>query len=129
MVLTASQFESLNADTVGLRSAGSTASTASRLSRCTFNMRPTLSNALMAPSRSMRMSSSLRRLHSSSHDTRFAISWVLDSNTVSIIRNLFARREDPVSVTSTMASASSGGLTSVAPQLNSTLARTPFFSR
>ena len=36
------------------------------------------------------------------------------------MRSLLARRDDPVSVTSTMASASSGGLTSVAPQLNST---------
>ena len=34
--------------------------------------------------------------------------------------------ELPVSVTSTMASASVGGLTSVAPQLNSTLTLTPF---
>ena len=32
---------------------------------------------------------------------------------------------EPVSVTSTIASASRGGLTSVAPQLNSTLALTP----
>src|SRR5262249_36317382 len=35
------------------------------------------------------------------------------------------RSDDPVSVTSTMASASLGGFTSVAPQLNSTLACTP----
>ena len=41
------------------------------------------------------------------------------------MRRLFARSELPVSVTSTMASASCGGLTSVAPQLNSTLAVTP----
>ena len=41
------------------------------------------------------------------------------------IRKLFARSELPVSVTSTMASASRGGLTSVAPQLNSTWAETP----
>ncbi len=44
------------------------------------------------------------------------------------MRSLLARSELPVSVTSTMASANSGGLTSVAPQLNSTLrfdARSP----
>ena len=40
--------------------------------------------------------------------------------TVSRIRRRLARRELPVSVTSTMASASTGGLTSVAPQLKST---------
>ena len=38
---------------------------------------------------------------------------------------LFARSDEPVSVTSTIASASTGGFTSVAPQLNSTLADTP----
>src|ERR1043166_3634842 len=42
------------------------------------------------------------------------------------MRRLLARSEPPVSVTSTMASASRGGLTSVAPQLNSTLADTPW---
>src|SRR5262245_41942585 len=41
------------------------------------------------------------------------------------IRRLFARSDEPVSVTSTIASASRGGFTSVAPQLNSTLADTP----
>ena len=41
------------------------------------------------------------------------------------MRRLFAFSELPVSVTSTMASASRGGLTSVAPQLNSTCAVTP----
>ena len=42
------------------------------------------------------------------------------------MRRLFARRLEPVSVTSTMASASLGGFTSVAPQLNSTCAVTPW---
>ena len=41
------------------------------------------------------------------------------------IRRLLAFRLLPVSVTSTMASASVGGFTSVAPQLNSTFAVTP----
>ena len=42
-----------------------------------------------------------------------------------MMRRLLARRDEPVSVTSTMASARRGGLTSVAPQLNSTWASTP----
>ena len=58
-----------------------------------------------------------------------AISCVFDSSTVSIMRSLLARSEEPVSVTSTMASASSGGFTSVAPQLNSTRAFTPLRAR
>src|SRR3712207_1437298 len=50
---------------------------------------------------------------------------VLVSSGSPTIRRLLARRLEPVSVTSTIASASRGGLTSVAPQLNSTLALTP----
>jgi len=42
---------------------------------------------------------------------------------------LLARSELPVSVTSTIASTNLGGLTSVAPQLNSTLAVTPCRAR
>ena len=42
-----------------------------------------------------------------------------------MMRRLFALRDEPVSVTSTMASASLGGFTSVAPQENSTCAVTP----
>ena len=72
------------------------------------------------------MSSSLRRFHSSSQACLLAINWVLDSSTVSMILRLLARSDEPVSVTSTMASASTGGFTSVAPQLNSTLAETPW---
>ncbi len=58
-----------------------------------------------------------------------AINWVFDSISVSTIRSLLARSDEPVSVTSTMASASTGGFTSVAPQLNSTFAVTPFAAR
>ena len=46
-----------------------------------------------------------------------------------MIVSLLARSDEPVSVTSTMASASTGGFTSVAPQLNSTFAVTPLRSR
>ena len=48
------------------------------------------------------------------------MSCVFDSMIVSMIRRRFARSVDPVSVASTMASASTGGFTSVAPQENST---------
>ena len=42
-----------------------------------------------------------------------------------MMRSRLARSVDPVSVASTIASASTGGLTSVAPQENSTLTLTP----
>ena len=58
-----------------------------------------------------------------------AITRVVDSRRVSTIRNLLARRELPVSVSSTIASARVGGLTSVAPQENSTVAVIFFFLR
>ncbi len=126
MVFTASHSSSLRCEMVGRLSAGSTASTAARLSWCTLSISPTLPSALMAPSSSIFMSSSLRRFHSSCQDCLLAINWVFDSSTVSMILSLLARSDEPVSVTSTMASASTGGFTSVAPQLNSTLAVTPW---
>ena len=52
------------------------------------------------------------------------MSWVADSMTVSMMRSRLARSELPVSVISTMASASMGGLISVAPQENSTFTGT-----
>ena len=79
----------------------------------------------MAPCSSIEMSSILRRLSGSSQASTLAMSCVVLSSTVSTMRSLLARRELPVSVTSTIASASSGSLASVAPQLNSTLAVTP----
>ena len=48
------------------------------------------------------------------------MSCVFDSITVSRMRRRLARSVDPVSVASTMASASTGGFTSVAPHENST---------
>ena len=51
------------------------------------------------------------------------------SMSVSTMRSLFARSEEPVSVTSTIASTRSGTFTSVAPQENSTSAVTPCFAR
>src|SRR5206468_6458887 len=54
---------------------------------------------------------------------------VADSSTVSTMRRRLARRDEPVSVTSTMASASCGTFTSVAPQENSTWAFTPCLAK
>ena len=54
---------------------------------------------------------------------------VRDSSTVSTMRSRLARSDEPVSVTSTMASASCGTFTSVAPQENSTRAFTPWRAR
>src|SRR5579872_1063981 len=129
MVFTASQSSSLRCEIVGRFNAGSTASTRSRQSRWTLSIKPTLPRALIAPSRSMHMSSSLRRFHASFQDSTLTMSCVFDSITVSMILRLLARSDEPVSVTSTMASASTGGFTSVAPQLNSTFAVTPCAAR
>ena len=73
--------------------------------------------------------SSLVRLQGSASAVWLAINWVFDSMTVSTMRSRFARSDDPVSVTSTMASASIGGFTSVAPHENSTLTRTRWRSK
>ena len=71
------------------------------------------------------MSSIFCFFQGSAYAWRLAMNRVVLWSTSSTIRRLFARSELPVSVTSTIASASLGGLTSVAPQLNSTLALTP----
>ena len=56
-----------------------------------------------------------------------AKSCVLLSISVSMMRRRLARSDEPVSVTSTIASASIGGFTSVAPQENSTFTLTSCF--
>ena len=83
----------------------------------------------MAP-RSMRARFSiLRRFQPSCHADSLAIRRGVLVTIVSTIRRLLARSELPVSVISTIASASRGGLTSVAPQENSTCACTPCLAR
>ena len=99
--------------------------TASSLSFGTFIFSPTISAALMAPCMSMAMRSSFFCFQSTAQALCETIICVFDSVTVSTMRRLLARSELPVSVMSTMASTKSGGLTSVAPQLNSTSAFTP----
>ena len=71
------------------------------------------------------MFSSLVRFHGSESATGLPMSCVFDSRTVSMMRKRFARSDEPVSVTSTIASASLGALTSVAPHENSTFTWIP----
>ena len=88
-------------------------------------MIPTRPCASIAAFSSSAMLSSLVAFHASAIAVGLAMSWVFDSSTVSMIRRRLARSDEPVSVTSTIASASIGGLTSVAPQENSTFTFTP----
>src|SRR5580704_14995556 len=106
MVLMATQSGSLSAEMVGFLRAGKTPRTAARSSRCTLRSNPTLLAAAIAPcSMSMRFSA-FSRFHGSAAAARFMMNTVADSSTVSTMRRRLARREEPVSVTSTMASAS-----------------------
>ncbi len=84
-------------------------------------MRPTRPCASIAAFSSREMFSIFVRFQESAIAAPLAMSWVLLSMTVSRMRSRLARSVDPVSVASTMASASTGGFTSVAPQENSTL--------
>src|SRR5262249_40544485 len=73
MVFSAIQFSSLKWEMVGFLRAGSTASTFCRLVCSTLSSSPTLPSALIAPSSSMRISSSFLRFQASCHELRFAI--------------------------------------------------------
>src|SRR5208337_4360517 len=129
IVFTATQSASLNEEIVGFFNAGSAAKTACRFSRRTFSISPTRVVAAIAPCSISTMFSAFSRFAGSSADLRFIIKTVADSSTVSSTRSRFARKDDPVSVTSTMASASSGTFTSVSPHENSTRAFTPCLAR
>jgi hypothetical protein len=85
--------------------------------------------AAMAPFSSISMRSILARFQASFAAARLAMKRGVLSSTTCITRSWLARSEEPVSETSTMASARIGGLTSVAPQENSTLAFTPCSAR
>src|SRR6266446_170759 len=129
MVLMATHSGSLKDEIVGFFRAGSTPSTAGRSSRWTLRRRPTLLAAAMAPCSIRIRFSAFSLFQASAAAARFMMNTVADSRTVSTMRKRFARSDAPVSVTSTMASASCGTLTSVAPQENSTRAFTPCFAR
>ena len=80
----------------------------------------------MAPRNMRVMFSIFLRFQGSCQDAWLAIRRGVLVRMVSTMRRLLARSELPVSVTSTIASASCGGLTSVAPHENSTCACTPW---
>ena len=92
----------------------------------TFIIRPTLPSAAIAPRSMSTISSIFCFFQGSAYERSLVIKRVVLCSKSATMRKLLARSELPVSVTSTMASASRGGLTSVAPQLNSTCASTPF---
>ena len=88
----------------------------------TFSISPTRPCASIAALQQQRDVLELRALpRDRPAPSWLAMSCVFDSITVSMMRSRLARSVDPVSVASTIASASTGGLTSVAPHENSTL--------
>src|SRR5712671_5684454 len=119
-VLTATHSPSAKGATVGFFNAVRRPRTAGKSALRTLSIRPTRPCAAIAPLSMTARFSIFSRREGSAQAALFATSCVLDSRTVSRILKWFARSELPVSVTSTMASASNGGLTSVAPQENST---------
>ncbi|OQB91119.1 MAG: hypothetical protein BWX84_01556 [Verrucomicrobia bacterium ADurb.Bin118] len=94
-----------------------------------FILSPTIVSASSAPFNSIASVSILRRFHGSFQASWLAIKRGVELSNSSTIRSLLARSDEPVSVTSTMASTSSCAFTSVAPQENSTSALTPCFLR
>ena len=102
--------------TVGVCIAGRIFITFGSTARGRFILSPTLSSAASAACSSRLIVSIFSRFQAFFHAAGFAISLVRDTRTSSTIRRLFARSELPVSVSSTMASASTGGLASVDPQ-------------
>ena len=126
---TANQSASLSLFTVGACRAGRAAVTFSSFFAGALSFRSTRFCASSAPRSSIFSCSSFSRFAFTFHAFLFAMRRVVEVRIVSTMRRLFARSELPVSVRSTIASTSSGAFTSVAPQLNSTSAFTPFFFR
>ncbi len=129
IVSTSTQSGSVRLAIVGFFSAGRSASTAFKSFFCAFIFSPTFSSASIAPLSSIARFSILSLFHGIIQLLRFAISCVVDSQIVHTSRSLFALKDEPVSVTSTIASTPIFAFTSVAPQLNSTSAFTLFFFR
>src|SRR2546422_9999552 len=125
IVSTATQPGWLRGDTVGLRKAGKLFNNFARFLSAMFIFRPTFASASSAPCNNKATLSIFPRFQRSFHAARLAINRGVETSSVSTIRGLFARKEEPVSVISTIASTSSCALTSVAPQENSTSAFTP----
>src|SRR4051812_28266913 len=106
---------SASEDTVGAFIDGTTASTASRCSCVTLSLINTRPSASIAPRSSVTMSSIAARFAGSAAASPFATSTGSDVSSVSMIFMPCARRVEPVSVTSTIASTISGTFASVAP--------------
>src|ERR1700730_10778922 len=102
MVFTATQSGLLNVEIVGFFRAGSTLNTASRCSRFTFSISPTLLLASIAPLSIRTRSSAFSRFHPWAAASRFMMKTVADSSTVSTILRRLARKDEPVSVSCTM---------------------------
>ena len=129
IVFTATKDGFDNSEIVGEFSAGSIASTCSRSLFFAFSIRPTCDCASIAAFSINAICSIFSRFHGSSDAAWLAIRRVSLSITVSMIVSRFAFKLLPVYVTSTIASASIGGFTSVAPQLNSTFTFTPLAAK
>ena len=127
IVSMANQFLSANSDIVGFFRAGNKEMTFCKFFFSTFIFKPTLLSALRAPFKSKATSLIFFFFQEFLKDFLFAINLVVDSKIVSMTLSLLARKEDPVSVKSTIASTSSGTFTSVAPHENYTSALTLFF--
>ena len=123
IVLTATHSGSDRAEMVGFCRAGRIARTAWQVGRAARS-----SSGRPCPRRPSPLAASARGRRSSAASTgrrrpaSLAMKRVVLCSSSATMRRLLARSELPVSVTSTMASARRGGLTSVAPQLNSTWA-------
>src|SRR5918992_4279650 len=115
MVLTPYQPSSESGLTVGLLRARSSFNSLSNFSFLTLTNMWSFFRPSTTPRRSAIMSAIFSLLAGSLRDFLFAISTAVDSATVSIILSLFWASVVPVSVISKMASTSSGGLASVAP--------------
>ena len=129
MVLIATQSGSLRCEMVGLRSAGSRAVMPARFAFLAFIIRPTRPSAARQEASIREMLASFACFHGSASAAWLAIRRGVLASTSSTMRRLLARSEPPVSVISTIASASRGGFTSVAPHENSTWAVTPWRAR
>ena len=102
--------------------------TSARRSSGMFIFSPTLARASIAPRSSMAMFSIFSRFQGIAQACVLAMSRVVLVSNVSTMRRLLARRDEPVSVSSTMPS-SSRALISVVPQENSTVTLTPRWAK
>ena len=114
---------------LGCANAGICLRASASLDLSILSFKPTFPSACKAASSIKEILSIFARFSGFAQASLFAISTVFVSIKTSTILSLFARNELPVSVKSTIASTSSGTLTSVAPQENSTSASTPWEPR